>query len=480
MFNFLKSWQLTILFLVIFSTFVYMVYKHRKNLFDVLVLLMFYPGLFEYINYFTLNTIYRPVVAVLAGYIFISDNKNIRKVTSDNYGFLFSGFFLVLILLLSYVTAPYNTLTIFLSQSSRYFVAFFLFYIVKTQIYDYHRGEEILNLFYQIFCLELLYTIVNFLLFRSIIEGRVASFSYVGGAYGTSLPIIGLFVLWLHTKGNFSGKDWLFAFGLLALGVLAAKRAVVFIYPLVLIALMTFSKGIKINKYIILGILFAPLLFYLAVRITPSLNPEYRIWGSFDIDFVMNYSEQYQFGDEEHIKRVRDIDARLNRVSLEGGTVEKKYVLVEGRGAATRAVVERLINEPDKYSEEYLGYGFGLYHGNMNDSYGYDNVDIPIKPTHKGSSSGVFQSYLASGYWGILAMILFGFIPFFYFKQWRLGLIIGVMCLWEYFMYTGLIFRTPAFMAVIFFALHYTNYQIDLQRNQRRLYNESLSYSPGI
>ena len=53
---------------------------------------------------------------------------------------------------------------------------------------------------------------------------------------------------------------------------------------------------------------------------------------------------------------------------------------------------------------------------------------------------------------------IFGFIFCLYFRNKRLGITIAAVCAWEYFMYTGFIFRTPAFMAVLFIVLHFTNY----------------------
>jgi len=45
-------------------------------------------------------------------------------------------------------------------------------------------------------------------------------------------------------------------------------------------------------------------------------------------------------------------------------------------------------------------------------------------------------------------------------KMKRIRWVIIAIAAWEYFMYTGTIFRTPAFMFLIVYFVHYSNYLI--------------------
>lgn len=478
MFRFLSSWNFTALYVLIIISFIYMLNRYKKNTVDIYFVLLFFPGLFDAMSSAILN-VYKVGLLVFTLYVFVKEN-GVNRMLGSNYMYLFSIIVLSIALFFSYQVAEYNTFTLFFSQNSRYLEYFCIFYILKEQIYVKNRKQDLLKLFYDLYFLQILLAIAKLIIFRRPTEDTVGTFIYRGGSYGTCSPLIGFIVLWLYTDGVFKTKDWLYAIGLLLIGIVTAKRAVIMIFPIEVLAFMVFVKGIKITKTIWTAFLFIPLLFYVGVRFDPTLNPDRKRWGRFDLDYLLNYSEKYQFGNEEHLELVKEIDKIGKRVTISGGKATQNYVLVEGRSGATRAVIDRFFNGVDLTDNDMFGYGYGLYHANMNDEYSYSNVDIPIKPTHKGSSSGLFQSYLAIGYYGAIALIFFFFIPFIYFKKWRMGMIIAVICAWEYFMYAGIIFRTPPFMTIIFFALHYTNYELELKRAQRRLYNESLSYNPGI
>ena len=72
----------------------------------------------------------------------------------------------------------------------------------------------------------------------------------------------------------------------------------------------------------------------------------------------------------------------------------------------------------------------------------------------------------------IFTTILFCFLPFFFIRYKRLRWVLLGVVTWEYFMYTGFIFRTPAFMAVFLFVLFYSNQQMEMaqwKKERKRL-----------
>ena len=88
-------------------------------------------------------------------------------------------------------------------------------------------------------------------------------------------------------------KSWLFIAGLLLVGIATGKRAVILLFPLLFMVLSVYVCKKKYSNRIWMIVAAAPFLFYLGVRLTPTFNPENKVWGSFDLEYMMNYTENY-------------------------------------------------------------------------------------------------------------------------------------------------------------------------------------------
>ena len=156
-------------------------------------------------------------------------------------------------------------------------------------------------------------------------ESVVGSIASQGGAIATSLPILGLFFIWYKRRGVFKRKDWIFIVGLIFIGFVSNKRAIWFIFPMMLALLMFYvpKRKIPLNTAI-MSIVAIPFVFYLGVRLNPTLNREHKIWGSFNWNYTINYAGTYSFGEQE---------------------TEEKGV---GRGGATLLLYDKFVNGPCK------------------------------------------------------------------------------------------------------------------------------------
>lgn len=444
--------------LFVIGTFIYLFIKHEKTPFTFAMLFIWYPRVFEYYGK-TAQDISKIIMLALVIYIFVY-YRAWRTYQQKDSWFLLSFILYVMLFLIATTFFSTNSLTIKFSQLSRYVESFLLYFIMKELVYNRNKKEEVLNLCYDIILMNILISIVKWIIFRHQIEGLVGTICIQGGSHGTSLPIIGFIVLWIYRNGNFTWKDWLFVLGLLIIGFTTGKRAVMFILPVVIMLFMTYAKGIQINKYLGLGILAVPILFYFGVRLTPSLNPDNKVWGTFDWEFAFDYAEHYQFG-EEGMEGQAEILQQEQQINYAAGaySIGSEKIEAEGRGGATIALL-KLIFGPQKLTEQDLwGIGFKNMYGV---DYGeFNKLPLTIHINHKGSATGIFQTYVTWGVFGIAATLLFCFIPFFYIKPYRFRILLLGIVIWEYFMYTGDIFRTPSFMAVIMFIISYLNYEYD-------------------
>jgi hypothetical protein len=309
--------------------------------------------------------------------------------------------------------------------------------------------------------MQILLSIIKMPLIAWHQEGLVGSFTISGGAQGTTIPILWFINLWYYRKGKFTNKDWLYILGLFLVGFTSGKRAVMFILPVVVAAFMIYVPKLRLkNSTIVMTILLVPLLLYCGVRLTPSLNPEHKIWGSFDWEYAMGYAETYQFGKEGLQGQAAVLDqTHSEQVQSNGGYVGEGSNKIEasGRGGATIAMLRLLIGEHETISQDWWGLGFNNMYST--DYEEFDELPLTIHLNHKGSATGAFQSYVTTGLLGMLCTILFSFAFLFYCRHKRIKYVLLAICAWEYFMYTGILFRTPIFMAVLFILIHSVNYE---------------------
>jgi len=405
---------------------VYLLLKYYRNNFLILfIILIFYDGLFAYFgsNIWNLYKAGLPILLLFS--LFWNKNMKFEFVIYKDvviYYFLFSISFM----LSSFFNQ--DNLTLILNQYSKYFILFLLVFILKSHsdFQSHFFSEKIKKLVTDLIIIQVFLTIIKLYLI-GLNESIIGSISYIGGAAGTVFPVLGFIFLWGIKKGEFDTKEWTIVFLLLLVGYASMKRAIWFIMPVVIFLFYYYVPGKKLSKRLLYVIPLLPLIFYLGVRINPTLNPDKSFWGRFDLDYALNYARDYSFG--------------------EGREASKK-----GRGGATLQLVKTLLTLD--YSQRDL-IGMGLKPMYTTDYEEFDKLGFDIG--HKGSANGIFQTYVTSGFIGVLFTLLFILSILNKIKNKRLKFaIIAVFC-WEYFFYTGIIMRTQALSFLLVYFIIYSN-----------------------
>ena len=440
----------------------YLLRQYKKDNVSVLLLLMFFPSIFIFLGS-AVNNLYK--IVVLAYTIYCTYRRKVWHLKSK-INQLWTGAFVLFtvafFVAVSQITG--NTITIIFSQYARYLEIYCLYFLLQDAIGKRQQGKMLLQLFYQIFLVQILISVLKFILFNGRqIESLVGSLSIIGGAMGTTIPIFGFIILWFYRNRRMTWKDGLFVAGLLLIGFTTGKRAVWFVLPVVIAAFMVYVQGIRLNKYIVLGIAAIPIVFYFGARLTPSLNPEHKVWGSFDLEYMFDYAETYQFGEEG--LSVSNNKKNVLLSSVDGRLVENDTRTAAGRGNATIELF-KLMFSGEANQQDWIGLGFSAMYST---DYGeFLELPLTIKLAYKGAATGMFQSYVTTGILGVITTIIFCFLPFFFIHHIRLRWVLLGIVAWEYFMYTGIMFRTPAFMAVFLFALFYSNQQIEVAQWRKK------------
>ena len=425
--------QLLLLYTLELITLIYLLNKYSKSAFQTLIILLFYTAIFAFLGKNIQNG-YRIVMIFTTLWLCYK-----RKVFSH----LKKGDSIITLLFvlfsISFGISSVNnndTITIILSQYSRYLIAYCMWFLVRNEIYEPKYDNQILkNLTYDIVIMQIVISVGKFIIYGGKqLEGLVGSIAHTGGSDGTALPILCFIVLWFYNQGKFTNKDWLIVVGLMLVGFLAGKRAVWFIMPIVMAGFMIYVPKLRLNKALWATIIMAPLAFYFGVRLTPNMNPENQVWGSFDYEYALDFADKYQFGD-----KTKPLDGK-----------------VEGRGGATIALWTKFTADESLTESDWLGIGLGSMYASDYDDFDKLNTGIGMK----GDATGVFQSFLTIGYVGIITTILFFFSMLWRIKMTRIRWVIIGIVAWEYFMYIGNIFRTPAYMFLIVYFIHYSNFLI--------------------
>ena len=249
------------------------------------------------------------------------------------------------------------------------------------------------------FTLNQLKSLVKFIYFIALIQIPIAIIKYfildwdgewplglIGYSYSTLLILMffsGVMSYFFITKKY---KYLLLILGVLIIAISSGKRAVVFLIPLFFIIsnILNMSSLKAIFKSVFLFVIISPMIIYVLVRTAPPLNPERKVWGTFDIDYVINYSEVYTSS-----TRVGE----QNKLS--------------NRSTTTSYVFEKLLANP----------------GNFLFGYGGDKFSKTIKGKNKSSNEVAKIEYGINGFtwlayqFGVISSILwFVFFIKFYFK----------------------------------------------------------------
>lgn len=249
------------------------------------------------------------------------------------------------------------------------------------------------------FTLNQLKSLVKFIYFIVLIQIPIAIIKYfildwdgewplglIGYSYSTLLVLMffsGIMSYYFITKKY---KYLLLILGVLIIAISSGKRAVVFLIPLFLMI----SNILNINslkngfKSVFLFIVISPMIIYVLVRAAPSLNPERKVWGTFDVDYVLNYSDDY---------------TSSTRVGVQNK--------LSNRSTTTSYVFEKLLNNS----------------GNFLFGYGGDKFSKTLKGLNKSSNDVANIEYGINGFswlayqFGVISSILwFVFFIRFYFK----------------------------------------------------------------
>lgn len=412
----------------------WMMWQYRNSLFMILLLLLAFTGP---LSYFIPSgpQLVRVVTTALATYLLF-----VYRVTKywNNLKWIIVLFMLLsLYFLWNSLIFWQNDAIFVLSQYSKYYIPFACLLIFNVWIKKNPNSYEYLNKFFMnLLLIQVLFAILKTMLFGfSSYEGMVGTFGQPqGGGAGTSFPLVALALICMNTNMNIKGwKSWMLILGLLLIGIMTGKRAVVVLFPLFFVLFALFVARKKYPRMVMAVIVVAPLLFYFGLRLTPSLNPENKIWGSFDIDYALNYGKDYSMGEMD-----------------EDGNREKGV----GRVGATLLMIDWIKDYNNYDVHSWFGHGAERIF-TSNDYEDYYDKDYNFGINHRGSMTGIVMWYLAFGLIGLILFMLYYWFFFKIVKYLRLRLVLYGMVMFDFILYNAQMIREPFICVLLIFVIFY-------------------------
>ena len=277
-----------------------------KHVHYLLFTLIFFQGIMDFFD--LPSFIYKAGVPFLIFVLFIK-----KLLTGDIRKFPFYPFIIVfcMVALFSFFNSEIDPL------SFVYFIVYTIFpYLYFVVLINSDEEEEFSGLSKYLIILVLLQipvSIIKFILLGQSEQELIGTLSTKSGSISTIFPLFAISFLFAKILYERKWIYFLYIIGFIAMGIIGEKRAIGFYAPVLMIlvyliyqvkakALFTLSTFSNLMIISLIGGIF----FYFTIRLNPSLNPEHKVWGSFNYKFVKNYVISYNTRDinKKELQRV--------------------------------------------------------------------------------------------------------------------------------------------------------------------------------
>jgi hypothetical protein len=270
-----------------------------KQIIKVILILAFFQGFLEtYLNIppETTKFICEAFILVLWIYVFMFHFAEL-KLPSLVYFIIF-----ILISVIS-LLSNHGPLLMLLVFVRRYLLGIVFFYLILNLKLSEKDLLSIWKLIFILFLVQIPIALVKLLTIGAAETPMIGSIANLGGSISTVLPMMATVIFASFYFYYGSKKNLLIILGFLFFGFVGLKRAIAIFLPLTfLFTYITYlilerTKGLSFIfniKNVVLVLFSLPICFYLLVRLSPSLNKEDKIWGSFDSKFTVEYMQTYE------------------------------------------------------------------------------------------------------------------------------------------------------------------------------------------
>lgn len=446
----ISSTQFILYNLVIVVVFIYLFYKHRQSSISQYLLFLFTVGTWGDLGslVFSGNMMLHvhKVIIVVWGLVLL---LRYRFQDKDQRALLLILPFFIYFIFVS-IWGHDDGIGLVLSQVLKYLLPILTLFIMDGYIARYQmRGLFTLNrVFNHIILAQIFFCFAKLVLIQATLEGWVGSMTGIrGGGAGTSFPLLCLIWLAINTRMEISRKNVLYAIGFLFIGFMTGKRAIWLLFPIlymILFVVYRMRSAKQSAKYLFPTLILGFIFFYFGLRLSPTLNPEQKVWGSFDPTYAYEYIFRYSTGHNMVYKG----DVKVE----EGG----------GRLGAAMLFWNDLIDISSYNKVALLGEGNEyISHADYSD---YNNANYYRGITSRGSVTGIVFMYFSIGIIGVFLFFIY-FVPILCrIKNIRLRWVVIGTVLFDFIFYNGQIVENFVMQSMLFFIVVMLSFYFKISR----------------
>lgn len=251
---------------------------------------------------------------------------------------------MLLLLTISFSSALLNNVSVisFLLFLRLMFVYYLLFIVVLNIDLSAEDVYKLNTFICSLFVIQIIATIVK-LFSIGMLEEYVGTITITSGSLNAIVPMFALSYLFSSYLFKKSKMTIVLMLGFVFMGIVGMKRVIIFLFPicimlgLYLVSSKTIADAGGRRKQTLPEVLFsgcfAFALIYLIVIVNPTLNPEHKIGGTFDIGYILEYSDKYTTTDWSLGPReIRRKDAPKYLISLIRNKGMSHFLLGMGPG----------------------------------------------------------------------------------------------------------------------------------------------------
>jgi len=227
-------------------------------------------------------------------------------------------------------------------------------YIAQTNCY----AEDLKGLFYFVWILLILQVPVAVIKYFTIGVGETP-LGLCGTNWTLYIFLIGVcysIAFYLH----FSNRKYLwYILGFMIFGLIGGKRAIVFFFPILIffIILIYDLKVLLKPKLLILSGLIVFIVIYTSVRFLPTLNPDNKVWGEFNVKYAFDYALDYNNASTRELGAIGRTSGLKMAISKTASGGVLSLLFGNGAGILTKTSIDEY-DRRDVIKEQYdIGYG---------------------------------------------------------------------------------------------------------------------------
>lgn len=359
------SYLLILAFPIIFYGLKNSIIQKEFYLFTIFTLL-FFEGSFDIIGFSA------SINRLMRDFLICSYFIGILILNVSRFRFIFYKPILILFLIsiISFILNQNSWIELILFYR-RIFIPIFFFWIIFNIKIDIN-SKSIKYIWY-IFLFQIIAAIYK-LIIIGINEAYIGTISLRGGSLTVAYTIIGSILCFSFYLYSQKKEYLLLILAFIFFSIMGGKRAIIFFLPIVLLfMLFIYQKSISIISVsykstikIILAIIpIIVLSFLVIVKINPTLNPEKKVWGKFDIKYLITYVIAYN---SQEIEGLPPGWGRLAAPQLVYNIMIERGNLLLGFGPgniiASSLTVKSESGDEDVIRDKY-GIGYGARTGTM-------------------------------------------------------------------------------------------------------------------